>query len=382
MKESHSQSPDTWTNFWKGRTPYKGLSLKDCYGERPYVLKYVPRKGKVLEAGSGLGRVVFYLERLGIDILGLDFSKRDLCQCRVFSRKHRIDHKRFIYGNILSLPFDDNSLSGYLSFGVVEHFIEGPQKPLKEAFRVLKPGGIIIITTPNRFAFHWLYGSLKSKIKNHIKKLFYIFKGKKYVEPQKEFWQYWYSKDQLRDFTEEQGFKTIISENFGLKNAMDWLIRSPEFIFLKTITPLVMKVTEFFDRLFIRNFSAHSIVVAYKPGNNLHCFISNSEIGSDSTEEFDLPISSTLRKKLSPRILERYKNNKRPFFAKRQNNIGREVVPNSNNQECFYCNKDYSEDKIIDFCFSRCVCHKCIKNPVINLEVTNFYLKEEWFPQS
>ena len=53
-----------------------------------------------------------------------------------------------------SLPYEDSSISGYLSFGVIEHFIEGPHEALAEAFRVLRPGGIAIITTPGVFFSH------------------------------------------------------------------------------------------------------------------------------------------------------------------------------------------------------------------------------------
>ncbi len=45
------------------------------YGIRPWILKYARRSGKLVEAGCGLGRYVFLLNKLGINIEGLDFSE-------------------------------------------------------------------------------------------------------------------------------------------------------------------------------------------------------------------------------------------------------------------------------------------------------------------
>ncbi len=120
----------------------------DYYGLRPWILKYTPRYGKVCEAGCGLGRYNFYLNHFGIDIVGLDFEKKTIDYLNKWKFKKGFGEVSFIEGDVTHLPFEDNSLSGYISLGVVEHFIEGPQKPIREAYRALRAGGIAIITTP------------------------------------------------------------------------------------------------------------------------------------------------------------------------------------------------------------------------------------------
>jgi SAM-dependent methyltransferase len=55
---------------------------------------------------------------------------------------------RIVRGDCGSSPFSTNSMDLVLSFGVVEHWVEGPRKPLAELFRVLKPGGRALITVP------------------------------------------------------------------------------------------------------------------------------------------------------------------------------------------------------------------------------------------
>ena len=52
------------------------------------------------------------------------------------------------HGNVLNLQYETSSISGYISLGVVEHFQEGPEQALAEAYRVVKPGGVGVISVP------------------------------------------------------------------------------------------------------------------------------------------------------------------------------------------------------------------------------------------
>ncbi|MBN1308463.1 MAG: methyltransferase domain-containing protein [Chitinispirillaceae bacterium] len=51
------------------------------------------------------------------------------------------------------LPFDDETFDVVLFLEVIEHFIADPVFPLKEVGRVLKPGGVLILTTDNSHCF-------------------------------------------------------------------------------------------------------------------------------------------------------------------------------------------------------------------------------------
>ena len=52
------------------------------------------------------------------------------------------------YGDALAIDCADNTYASYLSFGVVEHRQAGPEPFLAEAYRVLRPGGKLLITVP------------------------------------------------------------------------------------------------------------------------------------------------------------------------------------------------------------------------------------------
>lgn len=110
----------------------------------PYILKYMSKTGKILEAGCGLARYDEFLSKRGFDIVGIELS-----QDTVDTVKKLAPLLNVRQGDILELPFEDNAISRIMSLGVVEHFIEGPKKPLTEMFRILKPGHYAVITVPS-----------------------------------------------------------------------------------------------------------------------------------------------------------------------------------------------------------------------------------------
>lgn len=111
---------------------------------KAYVLAAGKVHGNLLEVGCGEGRGVAWLmpkvEK---------FSAIDKIDAVVESLKRKFPQANFISGNIPPLPYDDNTFDCVVSFQVIEH-IADDHLYLKEISRVLKPGGLALITTPNR----------------------------------------------------------------------------------------------------------------------------------------------------------------------------------------------------------------------------------------
>ncbi len=358
-----------WSNQWSDiniNQEFRTL-LRDHV--RAYVLKYLPRSGTCIEAGSGLGRYVFYLSNFGIDIIGIDISNTGLNKCKNLASEIGINPDIFQYGDIRKLDYPDGYFSAYFSFGVIEHFKEGPYEALNEAFRILRPGGIAVISTPNKFM------GLVMRIGEN---LLSIFKGRK---KRTEFYEYEYTANQLADFIEKSGFK-IIEKNYVC-------LKFPFFVVMKNIPyglktlrllqPLVFPLIDFLERTPLRSLGSGSLIVALKLDLNPHCFFCGNTYNYNyNLFNYSVPVCMNCVTKLPKKILNAYKfkgirYNLRTTY--RYNHT--EQSPKS---DCFFCgNKCVENNKYIkDFGFSVSVCSDCLKDPVNSLILSNYYLKYTW----
>lgn len=115
----------------------------DHYELAPCFLKWLPGNQPILEAGCGSGRWVAWCVRRGWKATGLDWSEA-LCE----RARREIPGGEFVAGDMRAMPLPDASFGAIISLGAVEHVIEGPVASLREYARVLRPGGIAIVTVP------------------------------------------------------------------------------------------------------------------------------------------------------------------------------------------------------------------------------------------
>ena len=106
--------------------------------------KYYPRGAKILDIGSEMSPFPFFLAMKGYDVTIMDASKRWKKHWYKASRELGVSIKTKVAVSE-RLPFPDRSFDMYLSVSVLEHtFFK--KEALEEAARVLKPGGLLILT--------------------------------------------------------------------------------------------------------------------------------------------------------------------------------------------------------------------------------------------
>jgi SAM-dependent methyltransferase len=110
---------------------------------RSLFLPYLRPGDRVLEAGCGLGVELIALGSWSPRMVGVDYSLAALAGIRRGDARHRI-----AAADVHGLPFAGETFDALLSFGVLEHFDFGPGPALQEAWRVLRPQGLMILTVP------------------------------------------------------------------------------------------------------------------------------------------------------------------------------------------------------------------------------------------
>ena len=136
-----------WTEVWQREGGPQGRAKKirrqDEYLKIQPYFRDLPPGARMFDGGCGLGDWVLALADDGYRTVGLDLSERTIEQLH-----EKYPDREFRAGDIRATGFGDQEFDAYLSWGVFEHFEAGPQDCLKEAFRILKPGGLLFISVP------------------------------------------------------------------------------------------------------------------------------------------------------------------------------------------------------------------------------------------
>ena len=124
---------------------------------------------KILEAGCGPGYYLNLLARLGAkyQLYGVDIDEKALAIAK------KIPNTKSVLKADLTrkLPFSTNFFDKVILSEVVEH-IPNEKKALKEIYRVLRPGGKVVVTVPNKnYPLMWdpVNGILEKFTGKHIR---------------------------------------------------------------------------------------------------------------------------------------------------------------------------------------------------------------------
>jgi len=174
--------------------------------ELDFLIKYTTQGDKVLDLGCGNGRYFEVFKDKNIEYIGVDNSEK-----LIEIAKQNYPTANFKVNDALNLPFKENHFDKIYSFAVLHHIPSKQlrQQFLREAARVLKPKGVLILTV-------WKFNP-KKQFKLILK--FFIFKllrknkldYRDVIVPWANTTQRYvhlFSKRELKNLLKQVGFKT------------------------------------------------------------------------------------------------------------------------------------------------------------------------------
>jgi tocopherol O-methyltransferase len=166
----------------------------------------------IIDVGCGIGGSTLYLaKKFGSQATGITLSPVQAARATERASQANLNaHVRFEVANALDMPFEDETFDLVWSLESGEHMPD-KTKFLKECYRVLKPGGKIILATWCHRETNSLAGDLTPDEIAHLKEIYRV-----YCLP------YVISLSEYRAIALDCGFKDLIADDWSMAVAPFW----------------------------------------------------------------------------------------------------------------------------------------------------------------
>jgi ubiquinone/menaquinone biosynthesis C-methylase UbiE len=121
------------------------VTYQRCLYAYEFAREYIHGK-TVLDVGCGNGYGTALMSQDALSITGVDYDQPTVDANR--TRYKTIPNIAFLQAKTPPLPTSDNSIDVITAFQFIEHLEDRPAF-LRDAYRVLKPNGVLLLTTPN-----------------------------------------------------------------------------------------------------------------------------------------------------------------------------------------------------------------------------------------
>jgi cyclopropane fatty-acyl-phospholipid synthase-like methyltransferase len=130
--------------FWNAETPHHRAALQ-MMNRKTAEAVHIKPGDYVLDAGCGVGGPAIFLASLGCRVEGITLSEKQVATCRENAAKFHLQDKiHFSQQNYLATSFPDNTFDVVWAIESVCYAWD-KKDFTREAFRVLKPGGRIVV---------------------------------------------------------------------------------------------------------------------------------------------------------------------------------------------------------------------------------------------
>lgn len=241
---------ECWDEHWQGDDLIDKIRAgKNNRLVRKFTFKFLEPGSKILEGGCGIGQNIYGLKTWGYDAFGVDFAPKTVEKIKI-----NFPELKVFLQDVRKLDFPDNFFDGYWSLGVIEHFWEGYDEVLREAKRVIRPGGYLFLTFP--------YMSLLRNLKARLK----FYKSFQDDFQEKNFYQFILDKEKAKKDIEGHGFKLVFQHPFdatkGLKDEV--IFFEPILRRIYASQNVVARGIRFLDSILFSKIASHMILLVFQ----------------------------------------------------------------------------------------------------------------------
>ena len=175
----------------------RAVAVEECEQELLHrvLVERLPKDGVIVDAGCGTGRVPIYFQRLGYRFIGLEID-HDAC---VIGKANE-PRLPLLQADVRQIPLRSRSVDAVVSLGVVEHEEAGPLAALREARRILKPHGLLVLAVPYNNLF-------RRVVVNHLQD--YVTRRRRREGVDVRFAEYRFSKPEISALLQRSGFQVV-----------------------------------------------------------------------------------------------------------------------------------------------------------------------------
>lgn len=153
VKQNYDTRVDQWQTIYGGSSFHDHVIRRRMQRCLEAVDQLGPGTGRALDVGCGAGQMALALHDRGYDVSAIDISDGMLEATRAtFAAAGAEADIRA--ADMRHLPYDDGTFEWVTALGAIE-YVTDPGEAVEEFARVLRPGGHVVVTSPNpyRLAF-------------------------------------------------------------------------------------------------------------------------------------------------------------------------------------------------------------------------------------